>query len=402
MSVEPTVVVVGGGQAGAVAARTLRRRGHGGPIVLVGDEPHRPYQRPPLSKEYLAEGDAGALELLPESWTEAQDVEVRTGVRALKIDARDRSVLLDDGSSVPADHVLLATGGRARTLDEAAGDRIHYLRTRTDADALSAQLVPGAHLVIVGGGFIGAEVASTARSRGVDVTVLEAGAVPLGRALGAELGTRCGRLMTEAGVDLRLGSAVTGVVQDGADVVVHTTAGPVAGSCALVGIGMVPNDELARASGIDVGDGVLVDDRCRTSMPQVYAAGDVAHVVRPDGRRGRVEHFDNASRQAAVAVDTMLGRDVRHDDQHWFWSDQFGANLQLVGERDGADRVVVRGDMDGDCWAAFFLADGLVRGAFAMNDGESIAVARELATFGVQVAPETLADPNVDLMEVLE
>lgn len=402
MSSDPSVVVVGGGQAGAVAVRTLRRRGHAGRIVLVGEERHRPYQRPPLSKEYLASGDTSALDLLPEAWTDDHDVEVRTGVRALKIDARDRGVLLDDGSTVRADRVLIATGGRPRTLDDAAGDRILYLRTRGDADALAAQLVPGAHLVVVGGGFVGAEVASTARERGVDVTVLEAGAVPLGRALGDRLGARCGRLMVDAGVDLRLDSAVTGVEQHGDEVVVRTGAGDVSGTCVLLGIGMVPNDELARGSGIEVDAGVLVDDRCRTSMEHVYAAGDVAHVRYADGRRVRVEHFDNASRQAAVAADNMLGRDACHDDQHWFWSDQFGANLQLVGERAGTDRVVVRGDMDGDRWTAFFLADGLVRGAFSMNDGESIAVARELATFAVEVPPETLADPDADLMEILE
>lgn len=402
MSADPTVVVIGGGQAGAVAVRTLRRRGHAGRILLVGDEPHRPYQRPPLSKDYLHDGDASVLELLPESWTEAQQVEVRAGVRAMKIDAGARSVVLDDGTSVTADHVLLATGGRARRLEDATGDRIHYLRTRTDADLLSTRLVPGAHLVVVGGGFIGAEVASAARARGAEVTVLEAGSVPLGRALGDELGRRCGRLMTDAGVDLRLGTAVTGVVQESDVVIVHTSAGPVVGTCVLVGIGMIPNDDLAIASGIDAENGVIVDERCRTSMPNVYAAGDVAHVVRADGRRGRVEHFDNASRQAAVAVDNMLGREAQHDDQHWFWSDQFGANLQLLGDRDAADRVVVRGDPEGDCWTAFFLADGLVCGAFSMNDGESIAVARALSDFSVEVAPETLADTDADLMEILE
>jgi len=398
-----SVVIVGGGQAAAVAARALRRKGHTGSVVIVGEEPVRPYQRPPLSKEYLAEGDASALDLLPESWTADNDVEVRTGVRALKISAADAGVLLDDGTTLPADRVLLATGGRPRRLPDAHGDRVRYLRTRADADALDALLTPGGRLVVVGGGFIGAEVASTALARGVQVTVLEAGPAPMARALGHDLGTLCGRLQRDAGVDLRVDAAVRGVRQEGEEVVVETSTGTLAADCVLVGIGMVPNDEVARDSGIETGNGVLVDEHCRTSLPHVYAAGDVANHHHPlFGTRMRVEHFDNASRQASVAVDNMLGRATIFDDPHWFWSDQHGANLQFVGHAEGCDRVVTRGDTATDSWSAFFLRDGRVRAAFGLNQAEDVALARELISLGLEVPAEVLADPDTDLMEAFE
>ena len=400
---DPTVVIVGGGQAGAVATRALRRKGHAGRIVLVGEEPLRPYQRPPLSKEYLATGDASGLDLLPETWTEENDVEVRTGVRALKISAADAGVLLDDGTTLPGDGLLLATGGRPRGLADADGDGVRYLRTRADADALDRLMTPGGRLVVVGGGFVGAEVASTALARGMHVTVLEAAPVPMGRALGAELGARCGRLQVAAGVDLRVDAAVGRVRQEGDEVVVETSAGTVAGDLVLVGIGMVPNDEVARDSGIETGNGIVVDEHCRTSLPNVFAAGDVANHHHPlFGTRMRVEHFDNASRQGAVAADNMLGRGTVFDDPHWFWSDQYGANLQFVGHAEGADQVVTRGDTESESWSAFFLRAGRVRAAFALNQAEDVAVARELIALGIAVPPGTLADPDADLMEAFD
>lgn len=399
------IVLVGAGQASAVAARTLRRRGYDGRIVLVGEENDRPYQRPPLSKEYLSgqdETEAG-LFLLPESWTEAQDVEVRTGVRALKISSSAGEVLLDDGSSLAADSVLIATGGRARRLPDTQGDRIHYLRTRTDANLLRDRLVPGSRLVVIGAGFIGAEVASTAVSRGVEVTVLEAAPVPLGRVLGPALGAACGRLHAAAGVDLRVDAAVEQVRQVGDEVVVTGPAGTFAADAVVVGIGMVPNDEIARDSGIVTGNGVHVDAQCRTSVENVFAAGDVANHLHPRfPARVRVEHFDNASKQGAVAAQNMLGLGRTHDEPHWFWSDQYGANLQYVGHGTEDDQIVVRGDLEGDDWTAFFLRDGLVAGAFAVNRAEDIMVARELITFGAEIPAHLLRDTSTDLSEIVE
>jgi len=398
-----TILVVGAGQVAAVAARTLRRRGYDGRILIVGDEPERPYQRPPLSKDYLLDGDDAALSLLPESWTTEHAVEVRTGVTAMKISAADGGVVLDDGSYVPADAVLLATGARARRLPGLEGDGVFHLRTRSDAAALREQLVPGAHVVMVGGGFIGAEVASTARLRGCEVTLLEAGDVPLAQAVGPRLGEACARLQREGGVDVRTQSAVTGLVRTAGRLVVQTSTGDVAADTVVVGVGAVPNQELAADSGLDVDNGVLVDEHCRTSQAQVYAAGDVANHTHPGvGRRVRVEHFDNASRQAAVAARNILGETTAYVEPHWFWSDQFGHNLQYAGHASADDRLVVRGDLAADAWTAFFVAGDRLTGAFGLNAGEDVALARELIGAGIGLPDQVLEDTSIDLMEVVE
>lgn len=398
-----TFVLVGGGQAAAVAARTLRRSGYDGRLIVVGEEPDRPYQRPPLSKEYLATGDAASLELLPEAWTDQQSVEVRTGARAMKISAPDGGVLLEDGSFLEADAVLLTTGSRARRLPALDAEGVLYLRTRTDADELRAQLRPGAHVVMVGGGFIGAELASAARDRGAEVTLLEATAVPLAQAIGPRLGEVCARLQRAAGVDVRVDTLVEGVRREPSGLVVTTSRGEVAADVVVVGVGAVPNQEIASDSGIDVDNGILVDEFCRTSAERVYAAGDVAQQHYPSlGRRLRVEHFDNASRQAAAAARNMLGESTPYDEPHWFWSDQFGRNLQYVGHAGAQDRMVVRGDLEDDSWTAFFLDGDRVSAAFALDAGDDIALARELIRMRAGVPEAILADPETDLFEALE
>lgn len=403
MSGPRTVVLVGGGQGSAAAARALRRRGYDGAVVVIAGEPHRPYQRPPLSKEYLTTGDASSLELLPEQYCSANAVEVRTGVRAVKLSTADGTVVLDDGSSIRADAVLLATGARARRLPGVDGDGIHYLRDRDDTDRLRPQLVPGRRLVVIGGGFIGAEVASAALERGAAVTLLEAGRVPLGQAVGLRLGEACARLQRAAGVDVRVGTAVQGVRREAGQLVVATSRGDVEADVVVVGIGAVPNVELAADSGIEAGDGVLVDERCRTSQDRVFAVGDVASHTHPGvGRRIRVEHFDNASRQAAVAARNILGDDVTYDEPHWFWSDQFGHNLQHVGHPGAHDRMVVRGSLEDDAWTAFFVAGDRVTAAFAVDNGADIAAARELIAMRARPADEVLADPDTDLFEAME
>ena len=405
-AVPHTVVVVGGGQTAAVACRALRRKGYDGRVVVVGEEAERPYQRPPLSKEYLTDSEASGLYLLPESWTSAQEIEVRTGARALKISASDGSVLLDDGSSLAADQVLIATGGRPRPLPDAmgsTGDRVLYLRTKADADLLREYMRPGAHVILVGGGFIGAEVASAACAAGAHVTMLEAGPVPLAQALGARLGSACARLWTESGVDLRRNAPVSQVTQRGDEVVVETASGSFTGDVAVIGVGTVPNQEIASDSGIEVGNGILVDQHCRTSLLNVFAAGDVANHYHPTfGERMRVEHFDNANKQASAAVSNMLGRAVSYDDPHWFWSEQFGSDLQYVGHASAEDDLHFRGPVEEDTWSAFFVRDGVVRAAFAMNAAEDVMAARELIGMQIEVPTHLLTDTNTDLIETLE
>jgi 3-phenylpropionate/trans-cinnamate dioxygenase ferredoxin reductase subunit len=398
-----TMLLVGGGQASAVAARTLRRQGYDGRVVVVGEEQHRPYQRPPLSKEYLTTGDESALDLLPEAWAEENDVEVRTGVRALKVSAADGGVLLDDGSTVRGDQVLLATGSRPRRLPAFDGEGVFYLRTRDDAAALRAALVPGARVVLVGGGFIGGEVASAAHELGGVVTMLEAGPVPLAQAVGAELGAAYVRLPRAAGVDVRVETTVEGLRREGDTMVVTTSRGDVPADVVVVGVGAIPNVEIAVDSGIDVDGGILVDEQCRTSMDRVFAAGDVArHHHRGVGARIRVEHFDHASRHGAVASRNMLGETAAYEESHWFWSDQFGHNLQYVGHAAPQDRIVVRGSLEDDAWTAFFVADDRVTAAFALDSGEDIAVARELISARAGLPDQVLADRGVDLFEACE
>jgi 3-phenylpropionate/trans-cinnamate dioxygenase ferredoxin reductase subunit len=397
------IAIVGGGQAAAVATRTLRRRGYEGSIVILGDEPERPYQRPPLSKEYLTDKDESSLWLLPEVWTDTNSVEVRTGVTARRINASAGTVELSDGSSIDTDAVLIATGGRARRLHGAESSRIHYLRTKADADRLRNAIGPGARVIIVGAGFIGAEAASSALQMGAETTVIGVTRVPLQRVLGDRLGEVCADLQRDAGVDLRLGIRVEAVREQDDSVVVETPDGSIVGDIAVVAIGILPNQEIAEVSGIEVGNGILVDEYCRTGVPNIYAAGDVANQYHPLYQaRMRVEHFDNASKQASAAANNMIGWETAFTDPHWFWSDQFGTNLQGVGHPAARDDMVVRGDIESRDFTAFFVHDGRVRSAFAMNRGEDITIARELIIAGVVVAENLLADPDYDLFEALE
>jgi len=299
--------------------------------------------------------------------------------------------------------VLLGTGARARQLPGADGDGVCYLRSRDDADRLRRHLAPGRRVVIIGGGFIGAEVASAALDRGAEATLLEAAPVPLARAIGPRLGEACARLQRQAGVDLRTGTQVQGLRRGSGQLAVVTSQGDVHGDVVVVGIGAQPNAELAADSGIAVADGILTDEHCRTSQDRVFAAGDVAAHMHPGiGGRIRVEHFDNASRQAAVAARNILGETVSYDEPHWFWSDQLGHNIQHVGHAGAGDRMIVRGSLDDDRWTAFFVAGDRVTGAVALNGGEDIAVARELISMRARLADQVLADTGADLAEAME
>ncbi len=399
-----TVVTVGAGQVAAVAARTLRRRGFDGRIVLLGDEQHAPYQRPPLSKEFLA-GREGvdSLALLTRKWLDANDIDIRTGVSVQRIDTATRTVEFD-GGEIAADAIVLATGGRPRTLTATGSrpDLVHYLRTLDDATALAARLTPGSSLAIVGGGFIGLEIAATARSLGVTVTVLEQSEHLLGGILGEQVGRHCAELHRRNGVDLRTGTGVASVTTSDHGVRIETTTGGIVEADAVVvGIGIVPNTDIAAASGLAVDGGIVVDATGRTSVENIYAAGDVAKRFSPrEGRHVRVEHFDNANRQAAVVADTIVGRQSLSDDPHWFWSDQYDTNIQFAGSASGTTELVVRGDTDSGEFSVFYLAGDVLTAAFAMDRGEDIMAARELV--GRRVDAALLADEDTDLWEMYE
>ncbi|WP_406044594.1 FAD-dependent oxidoreductase [Micromonospora sp. NBC_00898] len=396
-----TIVTIGAGQAAAVAARALRRRGFDGRIELLGAEPEAPYQRPPLSKEYLAGDDDCGLNLLAEKWCAANDVHLRLGQPVVRIRPERGLVELADGTEVAADAVLLATGGSPRRLPDVAGERIHYLRTRRDAERLRAQLRPGVHVIVIGAGFIGAEVAATSRGQGADVTVVEALDVPLQRVLGREIGATCAAIHRRQGVTLRLGESVESVVETPTGVVVTTSGGRLEGDLVVVGIGITPNTTVAERSDLAVDNGILVDEYCRTAVPNVYAAGDVANHWHPlFGERIRVEHFDNASRQATAAANNMIGRTTVYADPHWFWSDQYDHSLQYTGHAPVWDELVVRGSVEECDFSAFYLRDGRVRAAFAVDRGADVLVAKELIAGQVSVDPRILADEDVDLADL--
>ncbi|MGB3482394.1 MAG: FAD-dependent oxidoreductase [Mycobacterium sp.] len=398
-----TFVTIGAGQAAAVAARNLRRRGFDGRIVLLGDEPHPPYQRPPLSKEFLAGADTEeSLWILPPAWVTDNNVDVITGATVVRVDTASGTVELADGPGIRADAVLFATGGSPRTL-QVSGPRpelVHYLRTLDDARRLAPTLTSGQRLAIVGAGFIGLEIAATAAAAGVEVTVLETAPVPLARAIGPAMGETICRLHRSAGVDLRVGVDLAGIRTTNDGVVIELTgaARPVEADAVVIGIGISPNTAAAAASGLLIDDGIVVDALGRTAVPNIYAAGDVARRFSPRaGRHLRLEHLDNASRQGAAVANTMLGRVAASDDPPWFWSDQHNRNLQFVGAATGTP--VIRGDLDGFEFTGFYLQDSAVCGAFTIDRGEDIAAAREL--LGRRVDIPTLLDEDTDLWDLV-
>ncbi|HET7327081.1 MAG TPA: FAD-dependent oxidoreductase [Nocardioidaceae bacterium] len=399
-----TIVTIGAGQTAAVAARTLRRRKHDGPIILIGDEKYSPYQRPPLSKEFLAgEQEEADTYVLDKGWCADHQVELRLGTRATRIDAADGYVELEDGSRVAGDKFLVATGSRARRIPGLEGERVIYLRGLDDATRLRNTLRPGARVIAVGGGFIGSEVASVARAAGADVVTLEALDTPLERVLGASMGQVCARIQRDNGVDLRTGEAVESVTETEGGVRVRTQRGTVVdGDVVVVGVGTVPNTEVAEASGIAVDNGVLVDEYCRTNVPDVFAAGDITNHWHPlFERRLRVEHFDNATKQAMAAAKNILGRATVFDDPHWFWSDQFGLNLQHAGHAEAWDDIVVRGSVDDLDFIAFYLDQGVVRAAFSVERGGDMFMAKELIAAQTTPDPASLVDEDVELAELM-
>ncbi|SFL32294.1 NAD(P)/FAD-dependent oxidoreductase [Geodermatophilus ruber] len=404
MTADPTLVVVGAGHVAASVARALRRRGFAGPVVLLGDEPVGPYQRPMLSKERLADGGDAGLWLLDPEWCAAHDVTLRTGSPVERISAGTAEVLLADGTSVPADLVVLATGGRPRRLPGVDGDRVHTIRTLADSDRLRERLAPGRRIGVLGGGFLGTEIAAAAVTRGAEAVLFDLDPVLLARALGSEIGSAVTALHRSRGVDLRLGRPVTGVHArpDGVDVL--TGAGTETVDDLVVCIGIEPNTEVAVRSGLVVGNGVEVDAAGRTSIPTVFAAGDVAAHDHPRYGRVRVEHVDVAQQQAAAIAKTVAGTPAAFADPHWFWTDQFELNVQglgLAAVRPG-DEVVPRGDLAALDGTVFWLREGRLVAAASVERGEEISVARELIDLEVAVRAEQLADESVELDGLLE
>lgn len=362
------VAVVGASLAGVRAAQELRAQGYDGGIVLIGSEAHMPYDRPPLSKAFLAgTASAASLELLDAGDLASLALDFRLGVRATALEPAARRVLLSDGGSVHADGVVIATGGRARTLPGFEG--AHTLRTIDDALALRAALVSGVRVVIVGAGFIGAEVASTCRSLGLDVVVLEALPAPLAPVLGPELAAVCARLHADHGTDLRCGVQVESVSASGVRLVDGSL---VPADVVVTGVGMTPATDWLAGSGLKVGNGVHTDAGLVTELPQVVAVGDVAH-YHVDGVGRRHEHWTNASEQAPVAVANLLaGRTSRtYAPSGYVWSDQYSGTLQLAGHPRPDDSLsFVEGGPSDASFVAVWQREGSTVGVFALNNAK--------------------------------
>jgi 3-phenylpropionate/trans-cinnamate dioxygenase ferredoxin reductase subunit len=370
-----TYVIVGGGLAGARAAEMLRTGGFDGRVVLVADEPVLPYERPPLSKSYLAgESPAEDARVHDEGFYDEHDIDLLTSTRATALDTRARSVSLSDGSDLAYDRLLIATGAVPRR--PPIGDA-RVLRSLADADALKAALRPGAHIVIVGAGWIGCEVAATARGLGADVTLIERGSVPLERVLGPRLGAFFADLHRSHGVELLTNTGVAGI--DGG--AVRLADGRTL-ECdrVLLGVGVAPDTALAKAAGLEVDDGIVTDEQLRTSAPDVFAAGDVASAWHPRyGRRVRVEHWDNAQAQGAAAARSMLDLGEPYDKPPYFFSDQYDLGMEYVGLHDPADELVIRGSLDDARFQAFWIAsDGTISAGMHVNDWDAIEPIREL------------------------
>ncbi|MDG3013207.1 NAD(P)/FAD-dependent oxidoreductase [Speluncibacter jeojiensis] len=408
MSSNSTFVIIGGGLAGAKAAQALRDNDFDGEIVLVAEESNLPYERPPLSKEYLAHKKSRAeFTVQPAAWYRDMHIDLRLGTAATAVDRSAHTVTLPDGTTVGYDKLLLATGSSSRRPPipgiDAAG--VHLLRTLDEADALDAALAPGSTLAVVGAGWIGLEVTATARGRDVQATVVEAAELPLLAAMGPEIATVFAELHREHGVDLRLGANVEEItVADG-----HATGlrlgdgSTVPADTVLVAVGAHPNIELAEQAGLELGDGgVLVDAGLRTSDPDIFAVGDIAAAEHPVlGVRIRTEHWANALNQPAVAVAGMLGKSAEYTNLPYFFTDQYDMGMEYVGHSAGYTQVVTRGDTRTREFVACWL-DGANRVLAGMNVNiwDAQDDLKRLIESKQPVDPARLADPAVPLGEL--
>jgi 3-phenylpropionate/trans-cinnamate dioxygenase ferredoxin reductase component len=399
------VVIIGAGQAGGQAAYSLRLGGFAGGITLVGDEAAPPYQRPPLSKAYLkGELEAERLFLKPVDYYAEHDVDLITGDAASAIRLGDHEVTLAGGRTLAWDRLVIATGARPRklALPGAELQGVSELRTLADVDRIRTAAVAGARLVVVGAGYIGLEAAAVGAQLGMKVTVLEALPQVLSRVAGPEIGAFYTRIHREAGTDVRLGVRIEGFEGIGSVSGVRLAGGEtVPADFVLVGVGVLPNLELAREAGLVCGNGIVVDAAMRTSHPDVFAVGDVAW--RPlvhYGREGRLESVHNAIEGGKLAAAAIMGLPPPPIEVPWFWSDQFDLKLQTVGLWTGADETVVRGDPGTRAFAVFYLKEGRVIAVDAVNSPPEFVVGKKLVAAKAKVAPGELVDKSISMKDI--
>jgi 3-phenylpropionate/trans-cinnamate dioxygenase ferredoxin reductase subunit len=397
------VIIVGGGVGGASAAAELREAGFDGELVLISDEDELPYERPPLSKEFLLEhGTPEHPAVKPEHWYEQQEVELMRGTKVTAIDLPAREVVLAAGRRLGYEALILATGVRARRLPIADGDRVLYMRTADDARRLRAALADIEHVVVVGGGWLGCEVAAAARVLRRRATLITADGLPLQRTVGSLIAGAMTDIHHHKGVELRTDEQLTGVVQHGDHVEVKTSRELLEGDLMVIACGSTPNTELAEAAGLPVNDGILVDEFCRTAAEGVYAVGDVARQRHPRYPQPlRVEHHDNAHRHARCAARDILGTGEPFDEAHWFWSDQYGHSLQAVGQIDDPEDVILRGAVEDRSFSVVGLRDGQLRFVVSLDRPRDVIEARRILFTEHQLMPEQVADSSVPLKRMV-
>jgi 3-phenylpropionate/trans-cinnamate dioxygenase ferredoxin reductase subunit len=401
MTSEQPFVIVGASLAGAKAAETLRTEGFEGRVVLIGEENERPYERPLLSKDYLR-GDKPASKLYvhDEGFYADNDIELMTGTRVESLDPGAHEVTVAGRGRISYRKLLLCTGASPRPLPLPGADLpgVRYLRQMGDSDALRAAITAASRVVVIGAGWIGSEVAASARQLGAEVAIVAPEAVPLERVLGQEVGGVYRNLHAEHGVDLHLSTKIEAIVGNGAARGVRTAAGSVVeGDLVVVGAGVSPRDELARDAGLSVENGIVVDQFLRTSAPDVFAAGDVAATwnTRYD-QRIRMEHWANALNQGPAAARNMLGQDIAYEKLPYFYSDQYDLGMEYHGYATDWDRVVLRGDRAGE-FLAFWLRDGRVLAAMNANIWDQSDDIKALVSGGAIIDPDRLKDPSIPL-----
>lgn len=375
---EQIIAIIGGGQAGAMAAAALRQQGFNGPLHLFSDEAHLPYERPPLSKAMLLDDNPQLQPILPAGWWQEHNVQLHLGVTLREIDRTSRTLTLADGQTYRWTQLLLATGAAARPLPllDALGDRCFTLRHAGDAERLRGALQPGKSVVIVGAGTIGLELAASATQRGCRVTVVELASTVMGRNAPAPVRDYLLARHRLAGVRMLLNSAIEHA-EAGEFLTLTLQNGETLTADAVVyGIGIVANDELARKAGLETANGIIVDTAGTTSDPAIFAAGDVAITRQPDGALARVESWENANSQAQIAAAAMLNLPPPENAPGWFWTDQYHDNLQFIGEMQG-DNWLERGDSDAQKAIWFNLQDGVIVGAVTLNQGREIRLLRK-------------------------
>jgi len=400
------IVIAGAGHAAGQLVGSLKQQAYAGEIILIGDEAYLPYQRPPLSKKFLS-GDLSAERLYVKPHDFYEDPQIRTCLetRIVRIDRSAKTIKTDDGNSIPYDKLILALGSRVRRLpiDGADLEGVHYLRSIADVEGIREEMRSRNNAVIIGAGYIGLEVAAVIRQLGLDVTVIEMADRVMSRVVSPEVSDFYQTEHSTRGVKLRLSTGTKALVGDVRVNAVETVDGElIPADFVVIGVGILPNTELASDAGITVEDGIVVDDRCQTNDPDIYAVGDcTSHPNSIYGRRLRLESVHNALEQAKTAVNNICGNETHYSQVPWFWSDQYDLKLQIAGLSTGYDEVVIRGDPADRSFACLYLKDGRLIATDAVNSPREFVQSKALIAARARIDSNTLANTDLQLKDML-